>query len=65
MSTTLCSFCFRLFLMVLFVSLKLHAQNIQSPNVLVIYTDDHRYTGVKALGGQEIETPHMDAMVSN
>jgi len=44
MSTTLCSFCFRLFLM---------------------YTDDHRYTGVKALGGQEIETPHMDAMVSN
>ena len=28
------------------------AQEPGKPNVLVIYTDDHRYTGVHALGGQ-------------
>lgn len=30
------------------------------PNVLVIYTDDHRYSGVHALGGQAVVTPVLD-----
>ncbi|MGI9242243.1 MAG: sulfatase-like hydrolase/transferase, partial [Verrucomicrobiales bacterium] len=34
------------------------------PNVLVIYTDDHRYTGVHALGGQPVQTPHLDELVA-
>lgn len=32
------------------------------PNVLVIYTDDHRYSGVHALGGQALKTPNIDAL---
>ncbi len=43
---------------VLFVS----AQNNSKPNVLVIYTDDHRYTGVYALGGMNIRTPNIDKL---
>lgn len=31
-------------------------------NVLVIYTDDHRYTGVHALGGQDLKTPNIDGL---
>ncbi len=31
-------------------------------NVLVIYTDDHRYTGVHALGNQQVKTPHIDRL---
>ncbi|AWV99282.1 sulfatase-like hydrolase/transferase [Arcticibacterium luteifluviistationis] len=37
----------------------------QKPNVIVIYTDDHRYTGVHALGGQDVKTPAMDGLVEN
>lgn len=40
-------------------------QNNIKPNVLVIYTDDHRYTGVHALGGQGVQTPHIDALAKN
>lgn len=32
------------------------------PNVLIIYTDDHRYTGVHALGKQAVKTPHLDRL---
>ena len=32
------------------------------PNVLLIFTDDHRYTGVHALGGQAVHTPHLDQL---
>lgn len=32
------------------------------PNVLLIYTDDHRYTGVHALGGDAVQTPHIDRL---
>ncbi len=32
------------------------------PNVLLIFTDDQRYTGVHALGGQAVHTPHMDRL---
>ncbi|SHK67771.1 Arylsulfatase A [Reichenbachiella agariperforans] len=34
----------------------------KKPNVLVIYTDDHRYSGVHALGGMAVQTPHMDQL---
>ena len=37
----------------------------EQPNVLVIYTDDHRFTGVHALGGQAIWTPHMDQLAAD
>lgn len=35
----------------------------KSPNVVVIYTDDHRFSGVHALGGQAVQTPHLDQLV--
>ncbi len=41
------------------------AQNSQQPNVLVIHTDDHRYTGVQALGGQAVNTPNLDALADD
>ncbi len=43
---------------------KLHAQN-SKPNVIVIYTDDHRFSGVHALGGQSVKTPHLDQLAEN
>lgn len=36
----------------------------KQPNVIVIYTDDHRYTGVHALGGQAVITPNLDRLAS-
>ncbi|MFY0607682.1 MAG: sulfatase-like hydrolase/transferase [Cyclobacteriaceae bacterium] len=36
----------------------------KKPNVLVIYTDDHRYTGIHALGGQAVKTPNMDQLAN-
>ncbi|MFY0687476.1 MAG: sulfatase-like hydrolase/transferase [Cyclobacteriaceae bacterium] len=39
-----------------------HAQT--QPNVLVIYTDDHRYSGVHALGGMQVKTPNMDQLAA-
>lgn len=35
------------------------------PNVLLIYTDDHRFSGIHALGGMEVKTPNIDALVAN
>ena len=35
------------------------------PNVLLIYNDDHRYTGIHALGGQAIFTPNIDELFNN
>ncbi len=35
------------------------------PNVLLIYTDDHRYTGVHALGGEPVQTPHLDRLAAD
>ncbi|GAB3658846.1 sulfatase-like hydrolase/transferase [Echinicola sediminis] len=37
----------------------------KQPNVLIIYTDDHRYTGVHALGDMELSTPQMDRLVAD
>lgn len=36
----------------------------QKPNVLVIYTDDHRASGIHKLGGMNLKTPNMDNLVS-
>ncbi|WKX76604.1 sulfatase-like hydrolase/transferase [Zobellia laminariae] len=35
------------------------------PNVLIIYTDDHRFSGVHALGGMQVKTPNMDALIAD
>lgn len=44
----------------------LNAQRVKDkPNVVVIYTDDHRYTGVHALGGMQVKTPNMDALTAD
>ncbi|MEM6829733.1 MAG: sulfatase-like hydrolase/transferase [Bacteroidota bacterium] len=40
------------------------AQKRRQPNVIVIYTDDHRYSGVHALGGQPVHTPHLDQLAA-
>lgn len=32
-------------------------------NVVVIYTDDHRFSGIHALGDMPVYTPHMDQLV--
>ncbi|MEM9986350.1 MAG: sulfatase-like hydrolase/transferase, partial [Bacteroidota bacterium] len=37
----------------------------EQPNVLVIYTDDHRFTGIHALGGEAIRTPHLDQLAAD
>lgn len=52
------------FLTLLCILLLPQAANGQqsSPNVLVIYTDDHRYSGVHALAQQAVHTPNLDAL---
>ena len=45
------------------ISFQPKAQNQAKPNVLLIYTDDHRYTGVHALGKQPVQTPYLDQLV--
>lgn len=52
----------KLFTFLLGISINTFAQK---PNVIVIYTDDHRYTGVHAFGGQNIKTPAMDELVES
>ncbi|MCK0188951.1 sulfatase-like hydrolase/transferase [Arenibacter sp. F20364] len=37
----------------------------KKPNVLVIYTDDHRFSGVHSLKGMQLQTPHMDALAAD
>jgi arylsulfatase A-like enzyme len=41
------------------------AKTASRPNVLLIYTDDHRYSGVHALGGEAILTPSIDALAAD
>ncbi|MEM9929031.1 MAG: sulfatase-like hydrolase/transferase [Bacteroidota bacterium] len=41
------------------------ALKAQQPNIVVIYTDDHRYTGIHALGKTQVKTPNMDALVAD
>lgn len=47
------------------LSLSSYAKKSKKPNVLVIYTDDHRYSGVHALGGQAVRTPNIDQLANN
>lgn len=50
-------------LLVAFASCSVMKAQVETkPNVVVIYTDDHRYTGVHALGGQAVKTPHLDQL---
>lgn len=37
------------------------AQN-QKPNVVLIYTDDHRFSGIHELANQPVETPYIDGL---
>ncbi|MEM9830447.1 MAG: sulfatase-like hydrolase/transferase [Bacteroidota bacterium] len=43
------------------IAINVFGQHVR-PNVLVIYTDDHRYSGIHALGNQAVSTPNMDAL---
>ena len=48
---------------ILFVFLavfQLQAKKQSQPNVIMIYTDDHRYSGVHALAGEAVHTPNLD-----
>ncbi len=38
------------------------AHAVDRPNVLLIYTDDHRASGVGALGGHQVQTPNIDSL---
>ncbi|MFY0624676.1 MAG: sulfatase-like hydrolase/transferase [Reichenbachiella sp.] len=49
-------------MLLLFSLCNLSAQKKNRPNVIVIYTDDHRYSGVHALGGEDLKTPSMDKL---
>jgi len=49
-------------LMALFWCIQSYAQTNTRPNVVVIYTDDHRYSAVHALSGQPVKTPNIDRL---
>lgn len=36
----------------------------KKPNVLVIYTDDHRASGIHKLGGMDVQTPNLDNLAT-
>ncbi|MGA9637893.1 sulfatase-like hydrolase/transferase [Flavobacterium sp.] len=57
----------RLFVVLLAASsvLSYGQKKSKKPNVLVIFTDDHRYTGVHALGGMDVKTPNIDALAKD
>ncbi|MGY6647903.1 sulfatase-like hydrolase/transferase [Wenyingzhuangia sp. IMCC45574] len=44
-------------------SLNTFAQQ-KKPNVLLIYTDDHRYSGIHALAGEGVKTPNIDKLAN-
>ncbi len=41
------------------------AQPTKRPNVLLIYTDDHRYSGIHALAGEAVQTPVLDELANS
>ena len=49
-------------ILALLTAFQLRAQKSPKPNVVLIYTDDHRYTGVHALGKQAVRTPNLDKL---
>ncbi|MBM3457903.1 MAG: hypothetical protein FJX77_05155 [Armatimonadetes bacterium] len=52
-------------LLLLFVFLLLGRAETQNsrPNILILFTDDQRADGVRALGNPAVETPHLDGLV--
>ena len=44
---------------------QLQAKKTSKPNVLVIYTDDHRYSGIHFTRGQAVKTPNIDDLAHN
>ncbi len=55
---------FFILILIFCCSLKSNSQN-SKPNVVVIYTDDHRYSAVHKLGNKQLKTPHMDNLIDN
>ncbi|WP_109831108.1 sulfatase-like hydrolase/transferase [Reichenbachiella versicolor] len=53
-----------LMLIVVVTTSQVQAKKTVKPNVIMIYTDDHRYTGVHALGGQAVFTPNLDQLAA-
>jgi arylsulfatase A-like enzyme len=53
-------------LLAFLLSFQLFAQKNkqEKPNVLLIYTDDHRYSGVHALAGEAVKTPNIDKLAN-
>ena len=41
-----------------------YSRQKKTPNVLVIFTDDQRFDTIRALGNQNIHTPHIDSLVN-
>ncbi len=42
----------------------LNAATPTKPNVVLIYTDDHRYSGVHACAGEDVITPNLDKLAA-
>jgi arylsulfatase A-like enzyme len=52
----------------LFICLSFYAElkaQSSKPNILILFTDDHTYHAVGALGNKVVKTPHMDELVKN
>ncbi len=48
-----------------FFSFQVFSQKEKKPNVIVIYTDDHRFSGVHSLSGAAVKTPNIDNLSEN
>lgn len=55
---------FRCLFICLSLFVQLQAQS-PKPNILILFTDDHTYHAVGALGNKVVKTPHMDELVKN
>lgn len=56
---------FKICLLTIVLSSQLFAQKkSEKPNVLLIYTDDHRYSGIHALAGEDVKTPNIDKLAN-
>ncbi|MFI3277463.1 MAG: sulfatase-like hydrolase/transferase [Rikenellaceae bacterium] len=40
-----------------------YASTKAQPNIVIIFTDDHRYDGISALGNRDLKTPNFDSLV--
>lgn len=58
----------KVFFKCLFICMSLWAElqaQGSKPNILILFTDDHTYHAVGALGNKVVKTPHMDELVKN